>query len=366
MAVPLLDLKRQYAVIKEKTDDAVLRVLAHCKFILGPEVKELEEKIAALSGVGYGIGVASGTDALLLALHAAGVGPGDEVITSDFSFFASAGVVSRLGARPVFVDIEPDTYNIDPKLIANAVTKKTKAIMPVHLFGQLADMDPIMDIASAHKLSVIEDAAQAIGAEYKNKRAGSIGEFGCFSFYPSKNLGGAGDGGMIVTDNKARYEFAEILRVHGAHPKYYHKVVGYNSRLSTIQAAVLLVKLEYLDAWTEKRRTHARVYDSAFRGTAIRTPVAKDYSYHIYNQYTIAVENREDLMAALKEKGIGHEIYYPVPFHRQECFKDLGFGPHDFPISDMAAAQVVSIPIYPELVPAEQEDVIDAVKSVSA
>ncbi len=366
MAVPLLDLKRQYATIKDKTDAAVLKVLEHCKFILGPEVKELEDKIAALSGVGFGIGVASGTDALLLALHAAGVGPGDEVVTSNFSFFASAGVVSRLGARPVFIDIEPDTYNIDPKLIEKAVTKKTKAIMPVHLFGQLADMDPIMELARARKLAVIEDAAQAIGAEYKGKRAGSFGEFGCFSFYPSKNLGGAGDGGMIVTNDKSRYDFAEILRVHGAHPKYFHKVIGYNSRLSTIQAAILLVKLEYLDAWSEKRRVHAKIYDAAFRGTAIKTPVAKNYSYHIYNQYTIAAENREDLMAGLKEKGIGHEIYYPVPFNRQECFKALGYKPHDFPVSEKAAAQVVSIPIYPELTSAEQEEVIEAVKSISA
>ncbi|SYZ74201.1 Pleiotropic regulatory protein [Candidatus Zixiibacteriota bacterium] len=366
MAVPLLDLKRQYASIKDQTDAAVLKVLEHCKFILGPEVKELEEKIAALSGVKYGIGVASGTDALLLALHAAGIGPGDEVITSNFSFFASAGVVSRLGARPVFVDIESDTYNIDPALIKRAITKKTRAIMPVHLFGQLADMDPIIQIARDSKLSIIEDAAQAIGAEYKGKRAGSFGEFGCFSFYPSKNLGGAGDGGMIVTDDKARFDFTEILRVHGAHPKYFHKVIGYNSRLSTIQAAILLVKLDFLDAWTEKRRMHAKVYDAAFRGTAVKTPVAKDYSYHIYNQYTIAVENREDLMAVLKEKGIGHEIYYPVPFNRQECFRNLGYKPGDFPVSEKAAAQVVSIPIYPELTPAEQEEVIEAVKSVSA
>ncbi len=366
MAIPLLDLKRQYLTIKDKTDAAVLKVLDHGKFILGPEVKELEDKIAALSGVKYGVGVASGTDALLLSLHTAGIGPGTEVITSNFSFFASAGVVSRLGAKPVFVDIEPDTYNIDPKEIAKAVTAKTKAIMPVHLFGQLADMDPIMEIADIHKLIVIEDAAQAIGAEYKKRRAGSIGEFGCFSFYPSKNLGGAGDGGMIVTDDRSRYDFADILRVHGANPKYYHRVIGYNSRLSSIQAAVLLVKLEYLDSWTEKRRVHAKIYDAAFRGTAIKTPVAKDYSYHIYNQYTISVENRAELMTVLKEKGIGHEIYYPVPFNRQECFRDLGYKQGDFPISEMAAERVVSIPIYPELTPAEQEEVIEVVKSVSA
>jgi dTDP-4-amino-4,6-dideoxygalactose transaminase len=365
MAVPLMDMKRQYLAIKDQLDAAVLKVMDHGLFILGPEVKELEKKIAALCGTGYAVGVASGTDALLLSLRAAGIEPGDEVITSDFSFFASAGVISRLGAKPVFVDIEPDTYNIDPALIEKAVTGKTKAIMPVHLFGQIADMDPIMQIASRHNLVIIEDAAQAIGASYKSRKAGAIGHFGCFSFYPTKNLGGAGDGGMIVAADKERYDLLDILRVHGARPKYFHKIIGYNSRLSTIQAAILLVKIDYLQKWTEKRREHACIYDNAFKGTSIKTPVAKDYAYHIYNQYTISVANREELMAHLKSRQIGFEIYYPVPFHQQECFQYLGYDRESFPLTRYAAETVVSLPVYPEMTPAEQEEVITEVKAIS-
>ncbi len=239
MAVPLIDLHRQYQTIKDKVDRAVINVLEHGQFILGPEVSQLEQKVASLCGVKYGVGVASGTDALLLSLRGAELGPGDQIITSDFSFFASAGVISRLGATPVFVDIDQDTYNIDPSLLEQAITPKTRAIMPVHLFGQLADMDPIMEIARKHNLVVIEDAAQAIGAAYKGRKAGSIGDYGCFSFFPTKNLGGAGDGGMIVLKNEERFEYLKILRVHGSKPKYYHRVIGYNSRLATIQAAVL-------------------------------------------------------------------------------------------------------------------------------
>jgi dTDP-4-amino-4,6-dideoxygalactose transaminase len=366
MAVPLIDLTRQYASIRDKLNEAVINVLKRGQFILGPEVAELERRIAQLCGAKYGVGVASGTDALLLSLRAAGIGPGDEIITSDFSFFASAGVISRLGATPVFVDIEEDTYNIDARLLEKAITPKTKAIMPVHLFGQMADMDPIMNVAVKHNLIVIEDAAQAIGASYKNKMAGSIGHYGCFSFFPTKNLGGVGDGGMIVLSDDDRYEFLKILRVHGSHPKYFHRVIGYNSRLATIQAAALLVKLEYLKAWTEKRREHARKYDAAFKGTSIKTPTAKDYGYHIYNQYTVAVGNRDELLKALKAKGIGHEIYYPVPFHRQECFQYLKCKTDAFPVAQKAAAEVVSLPIYPEMTPAEQDEVIAAVKAASA
>lgn len=366
MAVPLIDIHRQYLAIKDKLDRAVIDVLEHGRFILGPEVGQLEQKIAELSGCKFGVGVASGTDALLLALRGAQVGPGDEIITADFSFFASAGVVSRLGATPVFVDIDRDTYNIDPTLLEKAITPKTKAIMPVHLFGQLADMDPIMAIAKKYNLIVIEDAAQAIGAAYKGRKAGSIGDYGCFSFFPTKNLGGAGDGGMIILNNQDRYEFLKILRVHGSSPKYYHRVIGYNSRLATIQASVLLVKLDYLNNWTERRREHARIYDAAFKGTSIKTPVAKDYSYHIYNQYTIAVENRDGLMKVMKERQVGHEIYYPVPFHLQECFGYLNYEKSSFPVTTKAANQVVSLPVYPELTSAEQEEVIEVVKSVSA
>ncbi len=366
MAVPLLDMRRQYKAIKAEMDKAVLAVFEHGLFILGPEVKELEEKIARLCGSSHGIGVASGTDALLIALRAVGVGPGDEVITSDYSFFASAGVISRLGARPVFVDIEADTYNIDPLKIEKAINKKTKAIMPVHLFGQVADMDPLLQIAKKHNLIVIEDAAQAIGAGYKGKKAGGIGHFGCFSFYPSKNLGGAGDGGMIVTSDKDYCEKVQILRLHGWRKKYRPEVVGYNSRLDTLQAAVLLVKFKYLDQQTEMRRKHAQKYDKAFTGTRIKTPTAKDHAFHIYNQYTIDVANRDDLMRVLQEKQIGHDIYYPVPFHLLECYKDLAYKKGDFPVSEKAAESVVSIPVYPEMTEAEQDEVIAVVKSVSA
>lgn len=368
MAVPLLDVTRQYRALKKEMDGAVLKVLASGQFILGPEVGKLEQEVAHLSGVRHGIGVASGTDALLLALRACGVGPGTEVITTDFSFFASAGVVSRLGAKPVLVDIEPDTYNIDPALIEAAITPHTKVIMPVHLFGQMADMDPIMEIARRYELKVVEDAAQSIGAEYKSRRAGSFGTYGCFSFYPSKNLGAIGDGGMIITDHQEHDHAVRILRVHGAEPKYYHKLVGYNSRLATIQAAALLVKMPHLESWSKKRIERAKIYDEAFAGIdAIRTPVVKDYTtFHIFNQYTIAVPKRDEVMKQLKAAGIGCEIYYPVPFHVQECFAYLGYRPDEFPISSKAADEVLSIPIYSEMTDAEQEEVIGAFRKIFA
>lgn len=364
--VPLLDLKRQYLPLKAEMDRAVLNVLDHGKFILGPEVKELEAQIASYSDTSYGIGVNSGTDALLLALRAVGVGPGDEVITTDFSFFATAGVISRLGATPVFVDIEADSYNIDPSQIEAAITPKTKALVPVHLFGQMADMDAIMDIAKKHKLAVIEDGAQSIGVTYKNRLCGSIGTLGCFSFFPSKNLGGLGDGGMIVTSDEELADKCRMLRVHGAKPKYYHKIVGYNSRLATIQAAGILVKLPHLKSWSEGRQKNAAYYDERFAGSNITTPVVKDYTtFHIYNQYTIAVNNRDELLAKLREKKIGCEIYYPVPFHKQECFAELGYTPNQFPNSSAAADSVISIPIFPELTEAERAFVADSVLEIS-
>ncbi len=364
MAVPLLDLSRQYAYLKPKLDKAVVNVLTHGGFILGPEVREIETKLAELSGVQYGAGVASGTDALLLALKACEVKPGDEVITTDFSFFATAGTISRLGAKPVFVDIEPDTYNIDPGLIEAAITPKTKAIIPVHLFGQVADMDPIIDIAKKHGIKIVEDAAQAIGSEYKGRPAGSLGDFGCFSFYPSKNLGAGGDGGLIVTDSEEGIDLLRILRFHGAKPKYYHKIVGYNSRLATMQAAVLLVKLPYLKQWSQKRIENAKIYNEAFKGIdTIQRPVVKDYStFHIYNQYTIAVDNRDRVIEELKKAEIGCDIYYPVPFHQQECFAFLGHKPGDLPVSTSASQRVLSLPIYPELTQDEQAQVIETVK----
>lgn len=366
MAVPLLDLKRQYATIKDRIDAAVQKVFDHGAFILGPEVTELEAKIAVYCQSRYGIGVASGTDALLLSLRAAGVKPGDEVITSDYSFFASAGVISRLLAKPVFIDIEKDTYNIDVNLIEPAITDKTRAIIPVHLFGQSADMDPLMELARKHDLVVIEDAAQAIGATYKNRPAGSIGQLGCFSFYPSKNLGAIGDGGMVVTGEEKYNESLRMLRLHGWKEKYRPLEIGYNSRLDTLQAAVLAVKLDYLNDWHEARRENARRYDEAFAGANIVTPAVRDYSYHIYNQYTIAVENREELLKALRDHQIGHDIYYPVPFHMLECYRDLPYQEGDFPVSEWASRSVVSIPIFPELTEEEQAEVIELVKKVSA
>ncbi|MCX6835408.1 MAG: DegT/DnrJ/EryC1/StrS family aminotransferase [candidate division Zixibacteria bacterium] len=367
MPVPLLDLHRQYDTIKADMDRAVLDVLEHGKFILGPEVKRLEQEIAALCGVKHAIGTASGTDALLIALRAVGVKPGDEVITSNFSFFASAGVIARLGARPVFVDIEPDTYNIDPKLVEAALTPRTKAIVPVHLFGQLADMDPIMEIARRRGIKVIEDAAQAIGAEYKGRRAGSIGDLGCFSFYPSKNLGGGGDGGMIVTNEDQTERSCRSLRVHGENPKYFHHTIGYNSRLDTLQAAMLLVKLPHLRAWSEKRIEHARIYGSAFAGVPnLRVPVVKDYStFHIFNQYTVASPRRDRILEGLNRAGIGNCIYYPMPFHQQKCFAYLDYALGDFPVSNRSAAEVFSIPIYPEMTPSEQQEVIDTVRRLA-
>jgi dTDP-4-amino-4,6-dideoxygalactose transaminase len=362
MKVPFLDLKRQYSTIKKEIDEAVLSVLSNTQFILGPEVKNLEEKVAAYCGAKFAIGVASGTDALLLSLRACEVKPGDEVITSSFSFFASAGVISRLGANPVFVDVDAETYNIDFDQIEKRISQKTKAIMPVHLFGQCADMDPIMDIAKRNDLKVVEDAAQAIGAKYNGKKAGTMGDFGCFSFFPSKNLGGAGDGGMVITNDPDMAEMIRILRIHGSKPKYYHSTIGYNSRLDTLQAAILGVKLKYLDEWSKKRREHAEVYNSAFKDLDMITPKEESFSYHIYNQYTIAVKNRDKLRKYLKEKEIGHDSYYPVPLHLQECYKFLGYKKGDVPVSERKSEEVVSIPIYPELTKEEQEYVISVIK----
>jgi len=362
MQVPLLDLKRQYSSIKNELDQAVFSVLADTKFIMGPEVKSFEEKMAEYCQAKFAIGVASGTDALLIALRACNVGSGDEVITTPFSFFATAGVITRLGATPVFVDIDPYTYNIAPEHIEKKITKKTKAIMPVHLYGQCADMDAINLIAKKHHLKVVEDAAQAIGAKYKSKKAGTLGDFGCFSFFPSKNLGAAGDAGMVTTDNPEMAELVRILRVHGAKPKYYHSLVGYNSRLDTLQAAILSVKLKYLDGWTKKRREHAEAYNSAFKGLDLITPKEENFNYHIYHQYTLAVKNRDKLSAVLKENQIGHEVYYPVPLHLQKCYQFLGYKEGDLPVAERKAKEVISIPIYPELTLEERNFVIETVK----
>jgi dTDP-4-amino-4,6-dideoxygalactose transaminase len=364
MQVPLLDLTRQYNSIKSEIDDAVMTVLAHCKFIGGPEVKKFEDEVAAYCGVKYGIGVNSGTDALLIALRASGVGHGDEVVTTTFSFFATAGVISRLGARPVFVDIDPESYNIDIHHIEKAITPRTKAVMPVHLFGQCADMDAIISICRPRGIKVVEDAAQALSADYKGRKAGTIGDFGCFSFFPSKNLGAAGDAGMIVSDRAAEEDFARILRVHGSKPKYYHSHIGYNSRLDTIQAAVLSVKLKYLSRWSAKRHELAHAYDVAFADVEqIKTPYVMPGNYHIYHQYTVAVPDRDRLRDHLLNLKIGCETYYPVPLHAQECYKDLGYKPGDLPVAEKAAREVISLPVFPELTSDEQQHVIDTIRA---
>jgi dTDP-4-amino-4,6-dideoxygalactose transaminase len=387
-SIPLLDLKAQYATIREEIRAAIDRVIEAQQFILGPEVEALEHEIATYTGCKYGIGVSSGTDALLVALMAIDIRPGDEVITTPYTFFATAGSIVRLGAVPVFVDIDPLTFNIDPNAIEAKITPRTRAIMPVHLYGQMADMDPIMEIAQRHNLVVIEDAAQAIGAEYKGRRAGSIGHLGCFSFFPSKNLGGFGDGGMVVTSDPTLAEKMRLLRAHGASPKYYHKLIGGNFRLDALQAAVLRVKLKYLDDWTAGRQRNAATYRRLFAEAGLTIdppscltagcharnkgdctlppgrvvlPVEAPDRRHIYNQFVIRVAQRDQVMAALKARQIGHEIYYPVPLHLQECFAYLGQRPGDLPASECAAAETLALPIYPELTDAMLAAVVEAV-----
>jgi len=362
MNVPLLDLKAQYASIRTEVVAAITEVLESQAFILGKKVEQCEKDIAAYSKCAHAIGVSSGSDALLVCLMAEDVGPGDEVITTPYSFFATAGAIARLGAVPVFVDIDPETYNIDANELESRITERTRAIIPVHLYGQMADMDPIIEIARRHNLIVIEDAAQAIGSEYKGSRAGSIGDYGCFSFFPSKNLGCAGDGGMIVTNNAQKAEKLRCLRGHGASPKYYHKLIGGNFRLDAIQAAVVLAKLPHLDAWTAARQANAKSYDALFAdaGVAVKVPkVATDR--HIFNQYVIQVNNRNDLQAHLKQKGIGTEVYYPVPLHLQECFSDLGYRHGSMPHSESAAKETLALPVHPELTQEQLEYVAESV-----
>lgn len=374
MNVPLLDLKAQHEPIRKDLLAAMERVLDQNNFILGREVSELEEKVAAYSGTRYAVGVSSGTDALVAALMALELKPGDEVITTPLSFFATVGAIVRVGATPVFVDIDPITYNLDVRQIAAAVTPRTKAIIPVHLYGQCADMTPILQVALAHNLAVVEDAAQAIGAEYGDgRRAGSMGTMGCLSFFPSKNLGGLGDGGMIVTNDEHLAERLRVLRVQGGKPKYYHRILGGNFRLDTIQAAVLNVKLPYLDRWTALRQHHADLYESLFRslnvesefGLHLPQAVYKQQGvrhYHIYNQFVIGVPKRDALRDYLKAKGIGTEIYYPVPLHRQECLQSLGYNEGDYPEAERACRELVALPIYPELNEDQQHYVAQTVR----
>jgi dTDP-4-amino-4,6-dideoxygalactose transaminase len=349
MQVPLLDLKAQYVKIKKDMLAAIGEVLDSQVCIGGPKVKELEDKIAQISNCRFAVGVSSGTDALLVSLMSLGIGGGDEVITTPFTFFATAGCIARVGARPVFVDIDPKTYNINPALIEKEVTKKTKAIIPVHLFGQMADMDPIMDIAKKHNLYVIEDAAQSISSTYKGRKAGSIGTCGAFSFYPSKNLSSIGDGGMVVTNDEKLYHMLFIMRNHGSEPKYYHKFIGGNFRLDAVQAAALLVKLPHLNEWSEGRRKNAEYYDKRFAGTAVITPCVSPDCVAVYYQYVIRVSKRDELAEHLRKNNIGCEIYYPMPLHLQKCFEYLGYKKGDFPEAEKAAKEVLALPVYPEL-----------------
>jgi dTDP-4-amino-4,6-dideoxygalactose transaminase len=404
--VPLLDLKAQYRTIKEEIRKATEEVFESQQFILGPKVEALEKALADYCGCAHAVGVSSGTDALTIALMSAGIGPGHGVITTPFTFFATAGSIVRIGARPFFVDIDPLSYTMSPQTLQAFVEEDCRfdansgrlvhrqqgiairAVIPVHLYGQCADMDPILTVARRYRLLVIEDAAQAIGADYplmgggKVSQAGSMGDLGCFSFFPTKNLGGFGDGGMVTTRDEALADRVRVLRVHGARPKYYHHFVGGNFRLDALQAAVLLVKLKHLDSWTAKRRENASYYDSMFRqsgltakGVIISPKAVYDGQslaskpkasrampsacFHIYNQYVIRAQHRDDLRTYLAEQGIGTEIYYPLPLHQQECFRDLGYRPGDFPESERAAAKTLALPIYPELERTQLEYVVD-------
>jgi dTDP-4-amino-4,6-dideoxygalactose transaminase len=364
--VPLCDLQAQYRSLEPQIQEALARVLASGQVILGPEVSALEEAIARYCGTGYAVGCASGTDALLLALEALDVGPGDEVLMPPFTFFATAGAVCRIGARPVFVDIDPSTYNVDPMQVENKLTSRTRAIMVVHLFGQCADMEALWDIAERNDLPIIEDAAQAIGAEYQGKRAGTLGAIGCFSFYPSKNLGAYGDAGMTVTSDPEWATRMACLRVHGMEPKYYHKYMGWNARLDALQAAILRVKLPYLDRWIEARQAAARRYDSLieenYLGRFLTRPLVRPQRRHVFNQYVVRVaDNKRDaLVRHLKAEKIGCEIYYPVPLHAQKCLAYLGNKMGDFPASEEACSSVLALPMYPELTLEQQKRVIQS------
>jgi len=372
MNVPLLDLTRQYESIRKEIDEAVLGVIASGRFILGPEVEAFEREVAAFCGVEHAVGVASGTDALLLSLRALGVGPGDRVLLPSFTFFATAGVVHNVGATPVFVDVDPRTFNIDPahvrETLANLDAPETvKAIIPVHLYGQIADMDELTAIAEEHGIAVVEDAAQAIGAEYGGARAGSIGELGCFSFFPTKNLGAYGDGGVLTSRDAELADRVRLLRTHGARPKYYHHLVGINSRLDALQAAVLRVKLAHLEAWSARRAQLAERYDELLRGIeGLDTPYRAPDRTHIFHQYTIRVsgDRRDDLQRGLKEKGIGSLVYYPLCLHRQECFAHLGYREGQLPVCEQASRQVLSLPVFPEITTEEQTYVADSIREI--
>jgi len=374
MQVPLLDLKKQYQSLKKEILAATEAVYESQYFILGERVTSLEESIARYCGTSHAVGVSSGSDALIISLMAAGISTGDRVLTTPYSFFATAGAIARLGARPVFADIDPQTFNLSPETLEPVMEsltvserKQVKAIIPVHLYGQCADMDPILKFAQAHDLVVIEDAAQAIGSEYHDRRAGSMGAFGCFSFFPSKNLGAFGDGGVVTTNSQEIYSQLQILRGHGSKPKYYHKIIGGNFRLDALQAAIVSVKLSHLDNWTQARQSNAKKYRNLFSqaglSETIHLPLEKE-NRHIYNQFVIMVpDKRDDLREFLAQAGIGTEVYYPVPLHLQECFRHLGYQPGDFKVAEKAALHSLAIPIYPELSTEQLEYVVDTFKA---
>ncbi len=377
MNVPLLDIGPQYLELEGEIRAAVDEVLASTQYILGPKVEAFESAVAAYCGAAHTIGVSSGTDALLVSLMALGVGFGDTVVTTPYSFFATAGTIARLGARPVFIDIDPSSYNIDPVALRrwfdtdSPERARVKAIMPVHLYGQCADMDPILEAARAAGVAVIEDAAQAIGATYPGRggvrQAGAMGELGCFSFFPSKNLGGIGDSGMVVTNDAELAEKIRRLRNHGMHPKYYHAEIGGNFRMAPIQAAVLSVKLPHLDRWNRLRRENAAYYDAHLNVSGLVPPAAPyGRAHHTYNQYVVRAPQREALRAHLRERNVGHEIYYPVPLHLQECFSSLGHRAGDFPVSERAAEETLALPIFPELTRTQRDYVVETVSGFYA
>jgi dTDP-4-amino-4,6-dideoxygalactose transaminase len=379
--VPLLDLTRQYDTIRDEVMTAIARVCDRQHFIMGPEVEAFEQEVADRLGVRHAIGVSSGTDALLVALMALNIRDGDEVITPTYSFFATAGCVARVGARPVLTDVDPVTLNITADAVAAAITPRTKAVIPVHLYGQAVDMDPLLAVARKHGIAVIEDAAQAIGGRDHDRLLGGLGDLGCFSFFPSKNLGAFGDAGLVTTNNDALAQRVRLLRNHGQHPKYYHHIIGGNFRLDALQAAILRVKLPHLAAWTDARRANAARYEQLFRAATSNTPqlrlvpprasatprgqislpVAQPRAFHIFNQYVIRTGDRDGLRAHLTAAGIGTEIYYPVPFHLQTCFASLGYEPGAFPVAEAAAVDSLALPIFGELTESQQRHVVDSI-----
>jgi dTDP-4-amino-4,6-dideoxygalactose transaminase len=360
MPIPMVDLKAEYHSLKKEIDQKVKKVLKSGHFILGPEVESLEKNIAEYCKTKFSVGVASGTEALHLALIACGVGKGDEVITTSFTFVATAEVVSHLGAQPVFVDINQNNFNIDTKLIASKITKRTKAIIPVHLYGQASDMDPLLEIARKSGLKIIEDCAQAFGSEYKERKVGSIGDVGCFSFYPSKNLGCYGDGGMVVTSNRDIYQKVKLLRQHGAEEQYNHKVLGFNSRLDEIQAAILGVKLKYLDEWNNIRRERAKLYNKYLADRDIILPIEEPNNRHIYNQYTIRLKDRDRVREGLKRKKIASAVHYPIPLHQQPIYKNLSCEEGELAVSERISKEVLSLPISPYINPEQIKEVSDS------